>query len=131
MVDSARERLSRLCNDLSRWASLAGIIRDAGASSELDALLTVIGSGGKPDPERVRALLNAIEEACKRLGLDGVTRESRFRPLPKGLLASPVGESWVCPRGCCARVVLADETDDWPVCVLAGGEPMKRFLGGP
>jgi hypothetical protein len=130
-ADRVRERLGRLCDELDRWASLDKIVRDAGAGSELDALLAMIGGGGNADLEQVRVLLDAIEEACKRSGLDGAIRGSRFRPLPKGLSASPVGESWVCPRGCCARVVLAEETDACPVCAVAGGTPMKRFLGRP
>lgn len=130
MVDDVRDRLGSLCAGLGRWASLDGIIRDAQAGPELGELLTAI-SGGGPDPERARVLLDAIEEACKRGGLEGGLRGSGFRPLPPGTSVSSGGESWVCPRGCCDRVVLAEETDDPPVCAAAGRTPMKRFLGSP
>jgi hypothetical protein len=130
MVDDVRDRLGSLCAQLGKWASLDGIIRDARVGQELDELLTAIADGVL-DPKRVRELLDAIDEACKRRGLDGVTQQSRFRPLPKGTSVSSVGESWVCPRGCCDRVVLAAETDDPPVCAAAGGTPMKRFPGSP
>jgi hypothetical protein len=130
MLDKVRDRLGSLCAELSRWASLDGIIRGAGAGPELDELLTAIGGGGL-DPKRAQVLLDAVEEACKRRGLDGVTRESRFRPLPKGTSVSSLGESWVCPRGCCDRVVLAEETDDPPMCTVTGGRRMKRFAGSP
>ena len=122
-----RERLGYLCADLSRWASLDGIIRGAGAGPELDELLTAIGSEG-PDPNRARVLLDAIEEACKRGGLDVIPRGSRLRPLPPGTSLSSGSESWVCPHGCCDRVVLAEETDAPPVCAAAGGMPMKRWV---
>ena len=122
-----RERLGSLCADLSRWASLDGIIRGAGAGPELDELLTAIGGQG-PDPKRARVLLDAIEEACKRGGLDVLPRGSRLRPLPPGTSLSSGGESWVCPRGFCDRVVLAEEADAPPVCAAAGGMPMKRWV---
>jgi len=122
-----RERLGSLCADLSRWASLDGIIRGAGAGPELDELLTATGGEGL-DPKRARVLLDAIEEACKRGGLDVALRGSGFRPLPPGTSVSSGAESWVCPRGCCDRVVLAEETDDPPVCAAAGGTPMKRWI---
>ena len=121
--------MGSLCSGLSRWASLDGVIRGAGAGPELDELLTAIGGEG-PDPKRARVLLDAIEEACKRRGLDGVTRESKFRPLPFGPSESGI-EGWVCPRGWCDRVVLAEETDDPPVCAVAGGMPMKGFRVSP
>ena len=122
-----RERLGSLCAELSRWASLDRIIRGAGAEPELDELLTAIGGEGL-DPERARVLLDAIEEACKRGGLDVLPRGSGLRPLPPGTSLSSGGESWVCPRACCDRVVLAEEADVPPVCAAAGGMPMKRWV---
>lgn len=125
MIGEVRDRLGSLCVELSRWGQLENFIRESGAASELDELLAAV-SGERLDPERALVLLEGIGEACKRGGLDWPPR-SRFRSLPPGMSAPPAVESWVCPRGYCDRVVLADETGDSRVCRTAGRIPMRSF----
>ncbi len=129
MAKDVRDRLGLFCNQLARWPSLDAIVRDAGACRELDELLAAI-SGAGPEPERAGMLLDAIDEACRHRGLEGITRVG-FQPLPKGMSVSSVAEGWVCPRGFCDRVVLAEESDEPPLCVALGGTPMKRYPSSP
>lgn len=127
-VEAARDRVGMLCDQLSRWPDLPGIIRDAGAGSELDELIAALGSEELPDQGRVIAWVQAIDDACARHGLAGLTsRENPFRPLPIGLSEDAGPRAWVCPRGHCNRVVLYEEKQTPPVCVAGGGTPMRRF----
>jgi len=127
-----RDQVGLLCGQLSNWPSLDGIIRDAGAGTELDALLAVLGSDDAPDPVRVAGWVETIEDACARKGLAGITsREYIFRPLPAGLSGTPGAQAWVCPRGRCDRVVLPEETVPTPVCAVAGGAAMSPFTVPP
>jgi hypothetical protein len=89
-----------LCDQLSRWPDLRGIVRDAGATAELVELLAALGGEGEPDQDWMLAWVQAIEDACARKGLTGITsREHAFRPLPTGLSAASGSRAWVCPRG--------------------------------
>jgi len=116
--------------ELSRWPSLARIIRDNGAGQELDELLASSAGPGL-DPERGNVLLDAIEEASLRAGLSGLTRTTGFRPLPPGTSLLAGAPSWVCPHGGCDRVVLEEESNSAPACAVAGGVPMKSFRVSP
>jgi hypothetical protein len=40
--------MGMLCDRLSRWPDLRGVIRDAGAGAELDELLAALGGEGEP-----------------------------------------------------------------------------------
>ncbi len=127
LVMGVRERVGSLCEQLSRWPSLEGIIRDAGASGDLNALLAALNGDREPDPEQVASWAEAIESACARKGLVGVTsRGYAFRPLPAGLRDMPTTRAWVCPRDLCDRVVLPEEAAA-PVCAIAGRAPMTPF----
>ena len=127
-----RERVGSLCEQLSRWPSLEGIVRGAGAGGELDALLAALGGGGEPDPEQVARWVEAIGSACARKGLVAVTtRGHPFRPLPAGLRDTPAVRAWVCPRDRCDRVVLPEEAEAAPVCAIAGMAPMTVFTLPP
>ena len=125
-MKTIRDRLASLCAELSRWSSLATIIRANGAGQELDELLaSSVGQG--LDAERGTVLLDAIEEASLRAGLSGLTRGTGFRPLPPGTRLSAGAPSWVCPHGGCDRVVLEEESNSAPACAVAGGIAMKSF----
>jgi hypothetical protein len=126
-VEGARDRVGTLCDQLSRFPDLDGIIRDGGAGGELEELLAALG-GDEPDQDQMLAWLQAIEDACARKGLAGIaSRELAFRPLPTGLSAASGSRAWVCPRGRCDRVVLPEEAQTPPVCAVAGGTPMNPF----
>ncbi len=129
-MEDIRVRLGALCSELSRWVSLGDIIRQGGAGPELDELLTLAAGPGIA-PERGRVLLDAIEEACKRVGLDAVTRGTGLLRLPAGTSLSSAVDSWVCPHSSCDRVVLAEEARDAPDCPLAGGIPLRSFRVSP
>lgn len=128
-----RDRVGMLCDQLSRWPDLRGIIRDAGAGGELDELLAALDSEGEPDPDRMLAWVQAIDDACARKkGLVGITSgEKSFRPLPPGPAGDLDCRAWVCPRGRCDRVVLSEETRTSPVCAAANGTPMSAFTLPP
>jgi len=129
---AARDGAGILCGQLSRWPDLHGIIRDAGAGGELDKLLAALGGEDEPDQDQVLAWLQVIEDACASKGLVGITsREHAFRPLPAGLFPASDLSAWVCPRGRCDRVVLPDEAQAPPACVVAGGTPMRPFTLPP
>jgi hypothetical protein len=131
-VDGVRERVGMLCDQLSRWPNLHGIIRDSGAGGELDELLSALGGEHEPDQDRVLIWMRAIEDACARKGLTGIiSREHTFRPLPTGLSAASDSRAWVCPQGRCDRVVLPEEAQTPPVCAVAGGAPMSAFTLPP
>lgn len=124
----ARERLGALCDQLSRWPKLHRIIRDAGAGNELDALLTSLGSNDDLDQDQMLFWVEAIEEACGRKGLVGITtRDKVFRLLPDGLSAPGAPRAWVCPRDRCDRVVLPGDTQIPLTCAVSGGTPLRPF----
>jgi len=129
-VTTTRGRLGTLCSELSRWHSLDGIIRANGAGQELDELLAA-GPAPGLDPDRGPLLLDAIDEACKRAGLDGFSRGAGYRPLPPGAALVAGTDSWVCPLGRCDRVVLAEEATAVPACAVGGNAALRRFLVDP
>lgn len=125
----ARGRMGMLCDQLSRWPDLPSIIRSAGAGGDLDELLAALGAEDEPDQGRMLAWIQAIEEACARTGLVGITsRDKAFHPLPPGVSPDSRVRAWVCPRGRCGRVVLPEETQTPPVCVVGGGTPMRTHI---
>lgn len=131
-MEGARARVGMLCDQLSRWPDLHGVIRDAGAGGELDELLAALGAQEDPHQDQILVWLQAIEDACARKGLAGITsREHAFRPLPAGLYEDPDFPAWVCPRGRCDRVALPEEERTPPVCAVAGGTPMRVFVLPP
>jgi hypothetical protein len=128
-MQGVRDRVGMLCDQLSRWPDLDGIIRDGGAGGELDELLAALGGEDEPDKDRLLAWVQDIEDACASKGLVGITsREHAFRPLPEGLFAAHGSRAWVCPRGRCDRVVLPEDAQAPPVCAVAGGAPMKALV---
>ena len=121
-----RDRLGLFCDQLSGWPTLARTIRDGGGGSALDDLLALLNGVAEPDAARVLELLGAIDDACARRGLVGLTsREPGTGVLPPGMVTVETS-AWVCPRGRCDRVVLPDESAA-PVCSATGGAPMTRF----
>lgn len=127
-AEEARNRVGMLCDQLSQWPDLRDIILDAGAGGELDELLTALGAEDEPDQDLMLACVRAIENACARKGLAGITsRDKAFRPLPPGTSPIPGLRAWVCPWGRCDRVVLPEETQAPPVCVVGNGTSMDPF----
>lgn len=128
-MEGVRNRVGMLCDQLSRFPDLHDVIRDAGADGELDKLLAALGGVDEPDEDQVLVWLQAIEDACARKGLAGVTsREHAFRPPFPGVSDS---WAWVCPRGRCDRVVLPEKARTPPVCAMDGGTPMTPFTLPP
>lgn len=150
-MEQVRDRLGMLCDQLSRFPDLHDIIRAAGAGGHLDKLLAALKGEDKLDENQVFAWLQAIDDACVRSGLAGITsRERAFHPLPPGFGSLPSGfyepsdelpggddqdegvsgsdpQAWVCPRGRCDRAVLPEEVRILRVCAAAGGTPMRPF----
>ena len=125
-MTTIRGRLGLFCDQLSGWPALAQTIREGGGGRALDDLLALLGGVAEPDAARVVELLAAIERACARRGLVGLTtREPGAGTLPPGMSTSD-GSAWVCPRGRCDRVVLPEESAA-PVCSATGGAAMTRF----
>lgn len=106
-----------LCDQLSRWPNLHGVICGAGADGDWTGLLAALG---EPEQDRMLAWAQGIEDACARKGLASITsREHALRPLPTGMFAAPDSRAWVCLRGRCDRVVLPEEVEHhryarWP-----------------
>ncbi|MFE1949455.1 hypothetical protein ACFW9D_03190 [Streptomyces sp. NPDC059524] len=124
-----RERVGSLCDQLSRWPSLRTTVRDGGGEAELRDLLGQLASDADPDEGLVRTLLDAVERACARQGLAGLTSRSGIGPvdmtsLPPGLADVRGVVGWTCPLGRCDRVVTPDETAQAPTC--AGGAAVAR-----
>ncbi|MET9073380.1 hypothetical protein ABZX95_14655 [Streptomyces sp. NPDC004232] len=130
MDEAVSDRVGMLCDQLSRWPELATTIRDGGAQAQLAELLTLLAGRSAPDDRRVSALIDAIEDACARQGLPGLTR--RLPSLPPGLGTArrtpqdgePAG--WTCPLDRCSRVVLPEETPSAPICAAHGEDARMR-----
>lgn len=89
-MEGVRNRVGMLCDQLSRFPDLHDVICDAGADGELDKLLAALGGVDEPDEDQVLGWLQAIEDACARKGLAGITsREHAFRPRPPGCPRPP------------------------------------------
>ncbi len=123
-MDAVRGRIGALCSQLERWGTLSEIIRDGGAGAELDELTHALESGIKLDQDRATELLDAVDAACAKRGLAGLTTRA-FRALPPGFDA-PKTAAWVCPLRSCDRVVLPEEAAA-PLCAATGGRPMAHF----
>jgi hypothetical protein len=131
-VGAFRDRVGWLCDQLNRWPDLVGIIEEAEAGAPLRKLQDALANATKTDPVHITELLQDIQEACARHGLTGVTQRDRaYQPLPPGMSDPSGTDAWVCPRGVCDRVVLAEETTTEPVCAIAAGTPMARFALPP
>lgn len=128
-MSGLRARLGVLCDQLSRHSSMEDLIRAAHAGDQLDELLAILRGSAEVEPGREEALLDAIDDACAREGLAPVDVRGNSRAwLPPGFNLPPdrTADTWVCPRGCCARVVFADEAPEPPGCPVAG-VPMTAF----
>ncbi|WP_194912880.1 hypothetical protein [Catenulispora rubra] len=130
-MDAAlRDRIGLLCDQLSRWPVLRTTITDAGAYAELTDLLSILTGPDQPDPARVQALLESIEEAGNAVGVVGLTTRMMGLDagliLPGGLSADPgaMVVGWVCPLGRCDRVVLPAEGVKTPMCAAGPDKPM-------
>jgi len=133
IMDAAlRDRVGLLCDQISRFPTLQGIIADAGALTELTGLLTMLADPHEPDQARVGALLDAIDQACSKTGLVGLTSRTKGLEaglsLPGGLAADPGLAGWTCPLERCGRVVIRQEADGTPTCAARQNTPMRPYL---
>jgi hypothetical protein len=121
-----RMRLALLCHSLAAWPELEPLLATGGAEDALARIRAALRDGPTV-AAAMTTLLDQVDEAGLRVGLDGATTGTRgFRSLPPGLPESTRVQAWVCPRRGCSRVVLPDETPDRPDCALAG-VPMSAF----
>ena len=131
-ADKFRDRLASLCDELSRWPSLEMTVRDGGAGRELHELLVLMDGELVPDPATISVLIDAVEEACNRQGLAGLTsRQAGMPAIPAGVTAVATVAGWTCPKGRCTRVVTPDETTEPPICAVTGGRPMAPYDPAP
>jgi hypothetical protein len=123
-MEENRLRLGQLCWKLSRSPSLEAIIRGGDGGIYLDELRALIQTADQRTREkRIPALLDEIEEVCKRCGLAGIMRGG---VLPRGFSLPALPCGWVCPRGVCDRVVLPEEEARLRSC-SATGTSMAEF----
>ncbi|MFJ4355962.1 hypothetical protein ACIP25_06650 [Streptomyces massasporeus] len=121
------DRLDRLCRLLG-GGELTRRAREYGVAEHLERVLGAVRDG--TDPERVRADLDALDEAFARHGFDGLTTRTRaYQPL-SGTVGHPVLRGWVCPAAHrCSRFSQHDTGtpggDAGPVCE-ALGTPLVR-----
>jgi len=141
-MSTLRARLAVLCEQITRHTDMDQTIRNAGAEAQLDELLSAVrDTSVGPDPDRLTALLEEIDDACARYGVVGVTsrvKQLTPQPLPNGYspLVPGLGDGqneppvWVCPLQRCTRVVFDDEATTGPMCAAGGNVPMvtKRVL---
>jgi len=127
-----RDRVGLLCEQLSRWPTLHATIRDAGAHTELDELLTILAAPKEPDRDRVLTLIDAIDQACTKVGLAGLTSRTKALSagltLPGGLEGDPSLAGWTCPLHRCERVVISQEVDGTPTCAARQNTPMTPYV---
>ncbi|MET7783558.1 hypothetical protein ABZU94_39035 [Streptomyces mirabilis] len=126
MQAADRDRVGLLCDQLSRWPSLTATIRDGGAETELHDLLALLSNQSDPDSQQVSELIEAIERACARQGLTGLTHRNGGSPggitaLPPGMTGAPEVVGWTCPLSQCNRVVTPEETSHPPACAAVPG----------
>ncbi|MEU3490526.1 hypothetical protein [Streptomyces massasporeus] len=121
------DRLDRLCRLLG-GSELARRAREYGVAEHLERVLGAVRDG--TDLERIRADLDALDEAFARHGIDGLTTRTRaYQPL-SGTVGHPVLRGWVCPAAHrCSRFTQHDTGtpggDAGPVCE-ALGTPLVR-----
>lgn len=120
---AVRDRVGLLCDQLSRWPTLHATIDSAGADNELGALLALLAGPHEPDLGKIETLLDAIDQACARIGLAALTSRAKgpapWAGLPPGLAGHPGPAGWTCPLRRCDRVVTPDETSAPPTCAAA------------
>ena len=117
------------------WPTLYATIRNAGAHTELDELLTTLADPHQPDQDRVLALIAAIDQACTKVGLAGLTSRTKALDagltLPGGLDADPSLAGWTCPLQRCDRVVIRQEAGGTPTCAARQNAPMTPYTLPP
>jgi hypothetical protein len=99
-------------------------VRQAIGEERWSAAVPVI-TGAEPSSTEWRDAIRAVHDAMEAAGIPGGLG-LRF-PMGDGFPAEPTPRSagWVCPGGCCGRVVLRDSPDSpAPLCALAG-RPMR------
>jgi hypothetical protein len=113
-------RIGQLCASLESDAELRDDIERAGFSNDGWADLAEAIRTGSPDA--VAALLDAVENAAAKAGLDGVTYPTRdFHPLPDSSPGFRTVSGWRCPHPRrCGRVHLAANPGDIRRCAVTG-----------
>jgi hypothetical protein len=110
-------RVARLCTSLAKNESLRHELQQAGfPAEEWESLADAIHDTA--DSQRLTPLLDAIEDAAAKTGLDGLTSPVRqFEPLPAPSSGYRTVSGWRCPHPRrCGRVDLDAKVA--PVCAL-------------
>jgi hypothetical protein len=112
-------RITRLCSSLDQHPDLRAELQNAGfPAGEWESLAEVIREG--PDVQRLIPLLDAVEDAAIKAGLDGLTTPVRqFQPPPSPSSGYRTVGGWRCPHARrCGRVITDADPKVVPVCAL-------------
>lgn len=129
MDPESRARIESLCRQLNHGAAVTKAIRDGHGESALRSLLTLLGASTEPDNVALKTLLDEVDDAATRGGLQGLTTVVRttMPTLPLGVASPPDVIGWSCPLRRCSRVVLADESASTPLCAAGGDARMLPY----
>lgn len=121
-------RVETLCRQLGHGAAATRAVRDGLGEAKLIELLTLLRAPVEPDDAQVTALLDEVDDAATKGGLQGLTTVVRTEmpDLPAGTVPAPEVIGWSCPLRRCSRVVLADESTVRPLCA-AGDTGMRPY----
>jgi hypothetical protein len=112
-------RVGQLCASLESDAELRDTIEHAGFQRRgWNDLADAIRTGS---PHKLTILLDAVEEAAAKAGLDGVTYPTReFRPIPSGPGVRTIS-GWRCPHAHqCGRVHPSTDPTGIRRCAVTG-----------
>ena len=136
MDPESKARVEALCRQLNHGTAVTRAIRDGHGDSQLRSLLALLTAPAEPDDAALTALLDKVDDAATRGGLQGLTTvvrtavpdSPRHMPtLPIGVNQPPDIIGWSCPLRRCSRVVLADESVDTPSCAVGGNTGMLPY----
>lgn len=132
MQPESRARIEALCGQLGHGESVIRAIRSGNGAGALESLTALLKGADEPADAVIKPLLDGVDEAAARSGLQGLTSTSRsvVPDLPVGMISRATTIGWSCPLRRCSRVLLADETDGSAMCA-AGGIEMLPYEATP